>query len=517
MSIGESQIESPTHSASVRVGSQDEPTVTRDLQQILEYQASYSHLQNDAMQQRESVVRHRLPARLKKLLGNSGWSVEGKGNMGKYSKVPWLRIYRSGDSPSAQIGWYVVFLFAADGSKVYLSLNQGTRNIDGTSNAPKDLKYLRQRVTMAREMAASAIKTAGANFEAIDLGQDLGTAASYDQGNVASICYELNSIPDEAAILADLNKMLDALEVLYGVGVNSEPGQAKETDGLRLAKVHDLAWLQSQCLWDMSALQELASTFRTRRPQLILAGPPGTSKTWIAENLALYIVKGDKSRIYTVQFHPSYSYEDFIEGVRPRSDKDGHIVFDPVAGVLLKAAAHAASDSEPVVLVIDELNRTNLSSVFGELFYLLEYRDRNIDLRHSTDFSLPNNLCFIATMNTVDRNIRSIDLALRRRFDIVECSPQARVIERYYSRPEHDTDISDLVIGFERLNSDLQQELDRHHTIGHTYFMHPTFDAEQLRLTWTRQIGPLLEEYFFLDPEKHETFSIGKYWTHGGT
>lgn len=436
--------------------------------------------------------------------------------MGKYSKVPWLRVYQHAHSPSAQTGWYVVYLFASDGTKIYLSLNQGTREIDGNNNNPKSSVYLQERVNKAREVIASRIGAFKTSIVPIDLGTDIGTAGNYDEGNVVSICYEKESIPDEAAIAADLTEMLDSLELLYEDELLA-PTNEESAGNVKVSRSYDLGWLQSKCLWDMGALRELASTFDTRRPQLILAGPPGTGKTWIAENLALHLADGDASRIYTVQFHPSYSYEDFVEGLRPRNNEDGQLVFEPAAGPLLKAAGHASRTSQRVVLVIDELSRTNLSSVFGELFYLLEYRERKIDLRHSSGFELPANLCLIGTMNTVDRNIRSIDLALRRRFDVIQCAPRGELLDRYYSQPENHTSVAQLSDGLERLNADLEQELDRHHTIGHSYFMHPRFDSEQLRLTWERQIQPLLEEYFLLDPEKLGAFVLGKYWAYDRT
>src|SRR4029077_1405184 len=126
----------------------------------------------------------------------------------------------------------------------------------------------------------------------------------------------------------------------------------------------------------------------------------------------------------TVQFHPSYGYEEFVEGLRPVV-ADGAVSFQRVDGVILQMASVMASTEATHVLIIDELNRANIPRVFGELLYLLEYRGQAIDLQYSERFRLPSNLRIIATMNTADRSIRSIDVALRRRFEVFECPSDA--------------------------------------------------------------------------------------------
>jgi 5-methylcytosine-specific restriction endonuclease McrBC GTP-binding regulatory subunit McrB len=162
------------------------------------------------------------------------------------------------------------------------------------------------------------------------------------------------------------------------------------------------------------------------------------------------------------------------------------------------------------VIVIDEMNRANLPRVLGELMFLMEYRDRPIDLQYSADFKLPENLRFIGTMNTADRSIRSIDIALRRRFEIFEISPSRTALLRYALL--HPPRVANLVDGFERLNSDLREHLDRHYAIGHTFFMDPELTRERLEAIWTRQLFPLIEEYFFDQPNIAEQFTFSKYW-----
>ena len=169
------------------------------------------------------------------------------------------------------------------------------------------------------------------------------------------------------------------------------------------------------------------------------------------------------------------------------------------------------TDDRPFVLVIDEMNRANLPRVFGELMYLLEYRDEPIDLQYSPGFRLPSNLLFIGTMNTADRSIRSIDIALRRRFQIFECPPDVHILERYYES-NGTNHVPDLFTGFVRLNEQLEEDLDKHHAIGHTFFMAKEMTTERLRWVWKRQIGPLIEEYFFDQPDIGSDFVLERFW-----
>ena len=135
-------------------------------------------------------------------------------------------------------------------------------------------------------------------------------------------------------------------------------------------------------------------------------------------------VAGSPNRVRIVQFHPSYAYEDFVQGFRPTLDGDRH-GFKLRDGPLLEMATRAReADDEIHVLVIDEINRGSLSKVFGELYFLLEYRDIEMRLQYSDKpFSMPKNLWIIGTMNTADRSIALVDLALRRRFYFVEFHP----------------------------------------------------------------------------------------------
>jgi 5-methylcytosine-specific restriction protein B len=157
----------------------------------------------------------------------------------------------------------------------------------------------------------------------------------------------------------------------------------------------------------------------TRSKQVIFYGPPGTGKTYIGKAIAQYLATKENTEI--IQFHPSFSYEDFFEGFRPTEKSDGSVSLEKVDGPLKRIAASARSNPDKqYVLIIDEINRGNLAKVFGELYFLLEYRDEEISLMYSKaeKFSLPTNLIFIGTMNTADRSIALVDRAIRRRFKL---------------------------------------------------------------------------------------------------
>lgn len=245
------------------------------------------------------------------------------------------------------------------------------------------------------------------------------------------------------------------------------------------------------------------------KKQVVFYGPPGTGKTFVARKLAGHIARGGGT-VEKVQFHPSYAYEDFIEGYRPKL-VDGNVTYEVVDGPLKRIAATAQERQDLThVLLVDELNRANIAKVLGELLFLLEYRDEEIRLQYSdTPFALPPNLRIIATMNTADRSIALVDTALRRRFHFVPFFPDTTPIDSLLRRwladrhPEFGW-VADVV---DRANELLA---DRNVAIGPSHFLKPHLSEELVRLTWEFSVMPFLEEYFFADPDQLRRFELDR-------
>jgi 5-methylcytosine-specific restriction protein B len=243
-----------------------------------------------------------------------------------------------------------------------------------------------------------------------------------------------------------------------------------------------------------------------RKKQAILYGPPGTGKTYVARRLAQHLVataEADDGFLELVQFHPAYAYEDFLQGIRPQTDDDGTLTYDLERGRFLEFIDKARERDGTCVLIIDEINRANIARVFGELMYLLEYRDDEIALAGGGTLKIPENVRLIGTMNTADRSIALVDHALRRRFAFLELRPQYHVLAKFHADKATGFPVDDLLVVLEKLNGQIR---DPHYFVGISFFLDEHL-GETIESVWRTEIYPYLDEYFFDQPKVVEQFT----------
>jgi hypothetical protein len=271
---------------------------------------------------------------------------------------------------------------------------------------------------------------------------------------------------------------------------------------------NDLEVLARELLIDRDSLDEMVQLI-TEKGQAIFYGPPGTGKTYIARKVAEHIAESP-DRVAIVQFHPAYSYEDFVEGYRPSAS--GGFNLEP--GPLRRIAERAAASNDQFVIIIDEINRANVAKVFGELYFLLEYRNESITpaYRPTEKLSLPKNLFLIGTMNTADRSIALLDSALRRRFYFLPFFPDQKPIEGLLRRWVMSTlcdgaGLEWVADVLDEANRRLRQlQAGRHLAVGPSHFMKKDLNSQMVERIWKHAVIPQLEEHFVGDEERVKEF-----------
>ena len=310
--------------------------------------------------------------------------------------------------------------------------------------------------------------------------------------------------------LTDITAYTDYVERLNSLFESEIEDDIEEPVEIDL-KPYDADMFLEEVYMDKNKYDTLVALVEKKK-NVILQGAPGVGKTFAAKRLA-YSIMGvkDPSRVMMVQFHQSYSYEDFIMGFRPT--QEGGFELKHGAFYVFCKSAEVDSEDTPYFFIIDEINRGNLSKIFGELFMLIESDKRGIELKllyADEKFSVPKNVYIIGMMNTADRSLAMMDYALRRRFAFFDMDPGFNTKGfRQYQEGLQSEKFNKLIERVESLNADIASDdsLGEGFCIGHSYFCELKETSDQtLSGIVEFELAPLLKEYWFDEPAKAKTW-----------
>lgn len=444
---------------------------------------------------------------------NNTLKVKPSRGQGNWVTIPWIALFDTRETDTIQRGVYCAYLFREDMSGVYLTFTQGVT----------DYKERYKKTVLAREHSRAHAKDLQQycgdltkHGFALDKATDLRTKAAlgkdYEASTVAHKFYAAGSVPDDAALSDDLEALLEVYDRYLAGGSASSPVPAGGVvDSVQTQQMLSTELAEKTNLTQQE-LEEIGFLLEGKR-QMIFEGPPGAGKTYVAELFARHFAGNalegpHDQRIVVVQFHQSYGYEDFVQGIRPETNAKGQLEYRVRDGVFKRLCDTAARNpDENFVIVVDEINRGNISRVFGELLFLLEYRNKSVSLPYARPgdplFSIPKNVYMIGTMNTTDRSLAQIDYALRRRFFFYRMLPvvdgAAPVLERWLRKQNLGQESREQALRlFVALNERIRLHLGEHYQVGHSYFMSLDIATEAGRdRAWAYSVMPLLEEYFY--------------------
>lgn len=459
----------------------------------------------------------------------------GVGN-GNWAHVAWVCALDKRVTTSTQHGFYVSMLFNKDLSNLYVGLGLGVTEYDKRLGK----KALRSHVAALRGELRSSLSDLPDLVWDGDL--DLGAAGrlpdGYKDATLFTRKYSASALPSDADLVSYISRIREAhdqtIDMLRDLQANS-PGKTVPNDesGTAMTQAIDddaLADLQT-LLWDEDLENKLLAIWGQKK-NLILQGPPGVGKTFWSEAICDQVnevhaamseaigMDALKNEVFRCQFHQSMSYEDFVEGFRPTAGGG----FELTRGIFLRAVDSACEDPDKdVIVVIDEINRGNISKIFGELLSLIEADKRNERWSVTLPYSgrglwLPENLYILGMMNTADRSISLVDYALRRRFGFVTVKPG-------FDRPQFEVLlrskgvstgliqlITDRITSLNQVIVDSPQ-LGPGFEIGHSYFIpeggliNSSNERDWFNRVVCFEIKPLLMEYWFDDLSTAEELS----------
>ena len=440
--------------------------------------------------------------KVKMSVGNGGWT-----------KTPWIAIMDNRITTSTQSGVYVVFLIAEDLSVTYLTLNQGTTNLINTHGQRGAVEEMQSIAKDTRSKVQDLLEEDFSLDSNIQLKSKTSNAKNYEKGTIVWEALPTNNIPDDRSMHGLLETLLTAYERIINADSTTSTQPIVEPDVMKEYKIkHAL----NELFLEQKDVERYLDIWRSKK-NLILQGAPGVGKSYLAKILAYTLIGfEDDQKVESVQFHQSYSYEDFVQGYRPNGTQG----FERKNGSFFEFRNKAVADPDgKYVFIIDEINRGNLSKIFGELMLLIE-PDKRVPkwatkLSYAGDgeskFYVPSNLFILGMMNTADKSLSMVDYALRRRFAFVTLAPQ-------FTAPKYRTHLIDKGVSEElvgkiiskmgELNKEIEDDrlnLGPGYRIGHSFFTpsEKIISAE----FWYKQIVnteiyPLLEEYWFDSPEQ---------------
>ncbi len=413
-------------------------------------------------------------------------NVLSPGDMEVPSMAYWISIIGREEERPRRGATYVAYIFKKDFSGVFLYLHQNARTREEDDVFDRDtIPYIKLKKDYDRLIGK------GFNLD-LRLGFDEEKDRT-EETTISYIYYDGDEIPENDVLLSDLRSVITVFD-RYNKRMTGSSIHLSDDSITRFSK-------------ETGFPRETVEFWRRqlfRKKNVIFQGPPGTGKTFIAEKLANHLIAGTDGKVELVYFHPNYTYEDFIQGLRPIVE-NRILRYEMEDGIFKRFCQEAEdNDTEPFVMMIDEINRAKLSRVFGELMYLLEYRDKEVTLGSGgRKFRIPDNVYLIGTMNTADRSIALVDHALRRRFTFITIPPNYEVLAKYLEKNELPS--KQLINTLSALNHEIN---DPKFEVGISFFMKsgPALRLE-MKSIWQGEIEPYLREYFYDTPKKLEQFT----------